>query len=106
MSDRERAIKHFAAATGRSAVWLENHQATWNQEVAYSISQCERVFRLERDNAAKAERVLQLERALRVFMYLTSDESGWGTNKRMEGSQLYTEVHEARGYADAALGDH
>ncbi len=55
-SDREQAINDVS------------DRATLADVVAYAVFQRERVIELERDNAAKAERVLQLERALREYI--------------------------------------
>ena len=65
MSDREQAIEDVVAELGCDADIL-SHQMDIGPEVyVYAVSQRERVVQLERDNAAKTERVIALERVLR-----------------------------------------
>ena len=59
----------------------------------------------ERQLRASTARVIALERALREILEVVSDEKGWGTHRRMEGSELYAEMSTATDNARAALND-
>ena len=65
MSDREQAIEDVAAELGCDADILSYQMDIGPEVYVYAVSQRERVVQLERDNAAKTERVIVLERALR-----------------------------------------